>query len=377
MTPRPPRCDACYEQKPASDLKHCVGCETTWYCSKACQKKHWRDHIFDCDPKRPIATAYYLSRGCRTTLIPVHMQTRKDFGFEKAENLVGDDAQKMLLGLWTYVLRYLDVSEKELQKWLAEGTMVKRVKAAFEHVPHQGQGPYFAWFLEHQHILDRSPLDVTEPHEATMRAAMAATRKAWVMAGGSPDDSLETIAAKTEALTCRDQACLKFYQRSTLNVYPSPQEEQWVTFGYVAAMKQENEMSISQMYGELIFEHCTFNEFSTAYGTSSILKLAEEHRVSMAGMDDTTHVLFQDVMAESPRRFKTVWYLKQYVDRFLCAEPGAPPILPHRAMHADYGFINCRSASDLVMLDELYRAYFAHPGANPLELHNARVGGNL
>lgn len=53
-------CSACGEQ--GEDLKRCAGCKTTLYCSKMCQRNHWRKHKAECKelqeegPARPETT---------------------------------------------------------------------------------------------------------------------------------------------------------------------------------------------------------------------------------------------------------------------------------------------------------------------------------
>lgn len=373
-----PRCaNFCDNEVSKTDLKRCTGCKKAWYCSQVCQKEQWRRHIFDCNPKRPIATVYYLSRACFEDLIPVHVQTRRDFGFEKAKELVGGRAQSMLLGLWIGVFRYLDVPEKEVQKWQAEGRMVEAVKAEFARIPPQAQGGYFQWFLEHQNILDGSSADKKKAEESVKLASTDAIRRAWIQTGGSPSDSVETIHATVNALPDHVQACHQFYRLLAFGTYPGPNVHHWMSFGFVAAMHQAEEIRLSGAYRELV-GRCSFVEFCAAYDGSTMLDLAEAHGVYMTrGLTSSSATFLRDVMSASPRRFKSVWYLKQYIDRLLCAEPSAPPVIPHQAVHADYGLMNCRDTAEEKLLDELYRKYFAHAHANPLDLHKACIRGAL
>jgi len=68
----------------APSTLRCSGCSKVYYCSKKCQKDAWAVHIFDCNPKKPINTAYYLARAARRDRFPEDPQTCKDYGFERA-----------------------------------------------------------------------------------------------------------------------------------------------------------------------------------------------------------------------------------------------------------------------------------------------------
>ncbi|KAH9855766.1 hypothetical protein C2E23DRAFT_549099 [Lenzites betulinus] len=371
----------CKSKPGESELKLCAGCKNVRYCSKACQTGHWRLHIFHCVPNRPIGTAHYLSRACVERRIPLHAQTRKDFGFDNAERILGGGAEAKLLGLWTAVFDN-DVREREVQKWQAEGRLVEGIKATFARLPTHEQGAYYSWFLNHQRVLYDSPTNDIMEHDRVQRVLADFARKAWVKAGGSPQDSLSTIDARIHSLPSPIRLCHQFYRLLTLNVRPGPQDEEWMAFGFVAATDPRDKLDsieITSQYFNL-HERCTFDEFCTAYQTSSILELANAHSIDMTSrLTSSTAVFFRDVMSESPRRFKSVWYLKQYAALLVSAAraPSTPPLRPHRAIHADYGFVNCEYPSEMRLLDELYMKYFAHPDANPLDLHKACMEGAL
>ncbi|CAL8471221.1 g10763 [Coccomyxa elongata] len=58
----------------------CAGCEMKWYCSKKCQKEHWKlGHKLYCeqDPNRPAAeplTENVLESASRQGFMPLQMQ---------------------------------------------------------------------------------------------------------------------------------------------------------------------------------------------------------------------------------------------------------------------------------------------------------------
>lgn len=260
MVPRPSTCSACYEE--SASLKCCSACKKAWYCTKECQRAHWRRHIFECKLKGPIGTAYYLSRACYDDTLPIHAQTQKDFGFDKAEVLLGPDGQTKLFGLWIGVFKFHRVAERKVQKWQEEGTMVQGIRETFERPSQFTRGAYYPWFLDHQYLLDGSPFDEEQANEQLVRTVTDAIRQTWVKAGGSPNDSVETIQANVAALPLHIQDCHRLYRSLSLG-YPPPYEDLWRTFGFVAATDQGGEMSIAGQYKTLI-GRCTFAEFCAA-----------------------------------------------------------------------------------------------------------------
>ncbi|EIW61185.1 uncharacterized protein TRAVEDRAFT_117980 [Trametes versicolor FP-101664 SS1] len=235
----------------------------------------------------------------------------------------------------------------------------------------------YAWFLDHLDLLDGSPVDKAQANEFGTRSVEEATRKAWIKAGGSPDDDFKTIRAKIKALPCHVQECHDFYALVAHGVHPRPEFSSWLVFGFVAGMDREDEYWIGRWYARLV-NRCTFDAFAAAYQTSSLIKLGEEHEVNLpCPLSSSAKSFFRDVMTASPREFKTVWYLKQYIDQLRVVDPSEPPVLANRGARADYGFANCRDALEQKLLDELYTKYFAYPDANPLDLHNACAAGAL
>ncbi|KAG6812093.1 hypothetical protein H0H92_004393 [Tricholoma furcatifolium] len=146
-------CETC--DAPAS--KRCAGCSRAWYCSKRCQEELWSYHIFHCNPNKPIKTSYYIARAIRRDELPEDPQTLEDHGFVRA---VSTMEKSRLLGLYKGLLMFTD--PKTLHKWRVNGTLVKEIKAVFDALPPGRRGGYYPWFLENQHVLDRSiPLPVT------------------------------------------------------------------------------------------------------------------------------------------------------------------------------------------------------------------------
>jgi len=45
-------CNGCKKFKPFADFKKCGQCQCERYCSRECQKSHWKEHKKVCEPKK-------------------------------------------------------------------------------------------------------------------------------------------------------------------------------------------------------------------------------------------------------------------------------------------------------------------------------------
>lgn len=369
-------------EEPDSDMKRCARCKQVWYCSTRCQESHWPFHIFDCKAGQPISTVYHLARAMYDDVIPVDKQTRIDYGFDKAESLMDGSSDIMLCGLYQGLLK-LDVPLKELRKWQREGTLVEGIKGAFETLPPSCRGGYYPWFLQHQHVLDGRPVDEAAAIAAKAKAIEvrdSMLRAAWRAAGGYPvDASPHDILARLDTFSKERRDCFLFYSLILERTQPHPSQTLWLSFGFVVSRDSGDEMACTRKYHELI-GRCTFEEFCEAYNSSAICALFDRHGVSVTpdgpfwGSAIARH--FHDVMSQSPRGRKSVWSLKQYVDRLISSSPEDEPT-PTPAVVFDYGFRNCKNASERKLLNDLYKQLFQKRGMDPLELHDACVQGGL
>ncbi|KAJ8483027.1 hypothetical protein ONZ51_g4966 [Trametes cubensis] len=380
--PSLPRCETC--DLAGSNLRRCAGCGKARYCSKECQTAGWRLHIFDCNRKKAIATAYYLSKACHENVVPLHERTREDYGFNKALELAGGHGEKMLLGLWTEVFVVYGVTAKGVQKWQSEGRLVEGVKSTFQQVPLSVRGPHYPWLLLNQNLLNGRPLNEAEK-EGRIETYSDTLHRTWEFIGGPLSDLRQTIWSQVSAMSPYEQRCFFFYESLVGNKDPTPDDvETWLSFGFTA-MTREGVGELVEKYKQLMCR-CTFHAFCVAYYTCTLPQLFSEHGIatpvatlpSKDGHDGPSPVtLFLDVMSQSPHLYKSVWLLKAHVDRLLRAAASGNPKIPHDVVEADYGYSNCRTAGEKKLLDVLYKKYFMHPDANPLDLHVACINGEL
>ena len=374
-------------EEESANLKGCSGCLKTKYCSKQCQKAAWRLHVFDCDPKKHISTVYYLSRACYENVVPQHVDTRTDYGFSKAHQLEGGQGEKMLLGLWVTIIVNHRVSEREVQRWQVQGRLIEGIEETFERIVPSLQGPYYTWFLLHQHLLDGQPLSQVE-RDRRIDVAEDILLRTWRFIGGSPNDQRDSIWSQVESSSPYIQRCFNFYESLLGDKDPAPMSpETWMALGFVA-MPRRGVQELVGLYKQLI-QRCTFSAFYLAYYDGSLPQLFAQHGldidISGATAEVTTHhgdasravSLFRDVMSGSPHLFKSVWILKTYVDELLYVDTPESHEVPHRAIRSDYGFSNCKTPAERDLLVKLYKKYFTHQDASVLDLHSACVKGEL
>jgi len=344
------KCNTC--EAPAT--RRCTGCKSAWYCSEGCQRKLWTVHIFDCNPKKPINTAYKLARSCYRDRLPDDVETSDDYGFTRAFTAPN---RTKLLGLYKALIIYQNVEPKTLHSWRIKGTLVEEIKKTFEKVPIGFRSVYYWWFLENQYVLDLSkeaPADFI--HETVMHG--------WLYAGGSLTASKEEIQAVRMAWPENRRRCLDLCMSLMANWHPAPDQGLWSQFGFCASPDEVSEQRIAKIYTTL-FTRCPFNEFHTAYEQSALTPLLRKHALGIE-LDEFPYLAR---ILDTCWCRDSVWNLKKYV--WAGDEEPAPQVA------LDYGFLNCRTDKDRAELTEVYKSFFARRTANPPQLHKAAMEGKL
>jgi hypothetical protein len=314
-------------------------------------------HIFECNPKKPIKTAYHLCRAVFGDRIPDDEQTCEDYGFGRAFT---PSNRSKLLGLYRGLMVYLQVKPKTVHQWRLKGTLVEEIKAAFEtQLPEDNRGAYYAWFLQNQWVLDHN---LPPPPDTSLYSMMI---RGWKYAGGSASATMEEINAIRTIWPPYKQHCYEFCTTLLSGCNPPPERNIWLTFGFCVFEDEYSEGPLHQLYRNLLAK-CTFDEIYAAYDSSSLITLLDrkglEHdRKQIRHLDD--------VLAGSPRMNKSVWNLKQYV--------AAKDAALRPSVAVDYGFANCKGEGEVLELKHVYENLFSIYRADPIEVHEAAIGGRL
>lgn len=359
------KCTRC--QKADTELKRCGSCKKGWYCSRECQRGDWPRHIFDCNPTRPITTADHLALATHKNVIPEHRPTCKDYGFYNTRDPV---EQTMLLGLYTGLLspQYLGVKPTTVHRWRLEGSLTMNIKREFETLPEGERGSFYAWFLINEFVLSDAKAQAWEREfQCTLNECLYRT---WCFVGFSPDVSMPEILRYEKYTTKLEYDCFILYAMLLTTRHPAPNVDIWITYGFCGCDNLDDEMTLSQLYTDLI-HRCTYPEFVEAYKSASLLSLFRKYKVKL---EDP---IVMDVLKEAPKQSKSVWYLKRYIEDQ--AINGLDDLYdPSSALASDYGFTNCKTPLEHKLLFNTYKEFFAMGRkANPLRLHRACIHGRL
>ena len=312
-------------------------------------------HIFECNPRKPINTAYRLARAVYEDRLPDDLETCQDYGFERAFTV---ENRSKLLGLYIGLILHIEVEPKTIHRWRLKGTLVEEIKAAFEQLPPDNRGSYYPWFLQNQWVVDHELAPPTDAaHEMMLRA--------WQYAGGSSSATLEEINLTKAKWSEHKQGCFSFCAALLSGWHPSPEHTMWLTFGFCVCRDEYSEAPLSRLY-RILVEKSTFDEIYTAYTSSSLIALFDKKGLKHE-REQIRHL--DDVLAGSPTSNKSVWNLKQHI----VLENGC--MIPSIAV--DYGFINCKGEEEKQELKKVYMQFFDHYNADPLGLHEAAIEGRL
>ena len=109
----------CYSCGERRETKRCAACHHAHYCSKTCQKRHWKKHKPNCIP--PESSLHELFDACAKDLFP-SAPAAYDYGFDNVKLYHGDSVlpghsdglspKHVLLGLYQIITK--DIGNDEL-----------------------------------------------------------------------------------------------------------------------------------------------------------------------------------------------------------------------------------------------------------------------
>lgn len=359
------RC-AAFCQGEREGIIRCTDCSpSVVYCSKACQIAHWPSHIFVCYARqgKTVPTAYHLAHSCYLDLLPADQQTLEDYGFNRACMPLD---QMMLLGLYQGLFKCFEINPEAVHTWKQEGILIQEIKKVFEAIPSQYRGQYYAWFLEHQDLLDPS----LEPSTKTTEDfALEATLRAWWYIGGRQlpnGTTLNDINIEKATWPVHRRACFDLCIFMLSNSRPPPSCYIWVAFGFCTTRNEHEGTQLCIAYHTLLMR-CSFEEFRRAYESCSLVQLFNSKYINLEQFG--SHLA--DLLACAPYTNKSVWNLKQFV----IADESDGVLLC--SVGIDYGFYNCRNREQVLQLKKFYKKFFDDVNGDPLELHHACLQGKI
>jgi len=177
----------------------------------------------------------------------------------------------------------------------------------------------------------------------------------------------EKIRALIERKSAEEQKCYMLYTLLLSRWSPPPSLDIWIDFGFASCASEAEEGVLGSQYQRLI-AMCTFKEFCDAYRNRRLLDLFHAK-----GLQVNTTTQLQDLLSSGLWR-KSVWSLKKFVLQEASADEqsGMAP-----SITVDYGFVNCKNASERRHLKKVYKDFFTFHHGDPLALHEACIKGNI
>ena len=92
-------------------MQRCAGFRNAFYCSRTCQRKHWKKHKPNCIT--PLSSLHDLFEACRMDVMPIPV-VRCDYGFDNVCVHHGNvpSVESILLGVYEAIVR--DIYNLEL-----------------------------------------------------------------------------------------------------------------------------------------------------------------------------------------------------------------------------------------------------------------------
>ncbi|KAF2681846.1 hypothetical protein K458DRAFT_371081 [Lentithecium fluviatile CBS 122367] len=362
-------CDIC--MRPTT--RRCTSCNKGFFCSESCQEKRSGSHLFTCS-KRPLTSADYLWKSLAEDLMPQEEDVLEDFGFN---NVLSGGDRSYLLGLYKGLYLSDEFQAEDIHEWRVGGILADKIKEFYYDIPEYSRGQYFPWFLQNLHVLER-PMTKDEAQEKLIATFYDKARPYLDI-----EDRNKTAGElEPEAKA----ASYNLLAEMLLRITPNPMEKTWYTFGFVTCHGNREESELLGLYQLLLtesdgsffykfhnsrrgdFQPATFTQFWKAYEAGTLIQLMDSK-----GLKELRSRLpfLEDFLSVPPAGSRpSVWDLKQFIE---VSEPmDYPPIPP---VCVDYGFINCRTFEETCTLMEIYGSVLKT--ANPLELHQACVAGDL
>lgn len=306
--------------------------------------------------------------------MPQDEDVLEDFGFN---NVGFGEHMTYLLGVYGGLYLSGNFSAEDLHEWRVGGILFDKIKEFYYTIPEDSHGRYFPWFLKNFHVLERSM--TKDEGQKNLIATFHDKARPYL----DIEDRNKTISdLKPEAKG--ESYCL--LAETLLRISPNPIESNWYSFGYVTCCGRGEETMLVDLYqlllaesnGDYFYEFynrrrgviqpATFSQFWKAYEAGTLTQLMDSK-----GLKELRSRLpflegFLSVPSAGPH--PSVWNLKQFLE---ISDPMDHP--PSPSVNVDYGFDNCRTFEETCTLMEIYGKVLQT--ANPLELHQACIAGNL
>lgn len=281
---------SCHRCSFPSDL-HCSACRTR-YCSKYCQKREWRRHVFVCTTKNRPNDVDYLSiilkrwnrsREDESTKSRILLELYSDndlcktFGFN---NCFNSSEVGHLICLYGHMISKL--SHKGLQVAVDAGNLGNFMETFTELVQLDRISSYcdcscFTWFLIRRSNQFRVP-----NWEGSYSYQIFGLRWAELIL------SLEERDDEVDPLSDAEKEVLSLYSilLRDFNDLPGPLDRKWFTFGFCFCKNYDQRKELAKLYAELVGSGASIGDIAHAHESGSLSALMKHRGLDLSYFEE-------------------------------------------------------------------------------------------
>lgn len=361
---------------------HCSVCRTK-YCSRSCQKKDWRRHIFTCRiNNRPNDVDYLkiiMIRWSRSTkkeltqaqiLLDLYSDNDlcKAFGFNNCLNS-GEVAN--LLCFYGHMTSKLRI--KGVQVGVDKGNLGDYMEVFAELTQHNRKDSYcdcpcFTWFL------DRRSTGFEIPNwEVSYAYQIFGLREAERAL------SLEARDDEVDPLSAAEKDILSLYSMlfRDFNNIPGPLSLKWFNFGFCFCTNHGQRMELANLYLQLVKSMSSIGDIARAYESESLSALMKSKGLDLSFFE-ANGILFHRPGLEERGIYRLIAEVNHTLSGrfcycFMSKSNCHPKFETHlsRESDGDYGFHGTNTWERWQLLN-FYKHVFDRPGFNARKMQEAK-----
>jgi hypothetical protein len=275
----------------------CSAC-WTYYCSKACQRRHWSHHVFTCRVSRRPNDADFLKRAVRVATRAANANGHE--GLNKAMlHLLADDHMCCSFGF-----NHCKTALEVLDLACLYGTMISKIGQAVRVIQKHLEAGSLCGFVEQFCQLERHLAHITNSDECSCVT--------WFLDSLSPESFIIptrdkaiydiwiiAMATTIEALGLKYRLengyKLNETQGDVFNLYlviqpniwliPDITSSSWLKFGFCFCKSFSQSAALAGQYLQLALSGATFDEIVSAYETQSLAGLMRIHGLDISELE--------------------------------------------------------------------------------------------
>lgn len=362
----------------------CSACRTK-YCSKSCQKRDWRWHVFTCTIKnRPndvdhfklIRIRWSRAAGKESSQAQVLLDLYssedlcKTFGFNHCH-----DASEVSSLFCLYGHLISKVGTNNLQFAVDAGRLGDTLEAVAEVARFDRKNsfcdcPCFAWFLDRR----STGYGFIFPYEeASYVYQIKGLRQAEHFL------SLEERNDEVDPLSGTEKKILSLYSMlfRDFNNIPGPLSSKWLEFGFCFCANHDQRMKLAKVYIQLVKSGAYIKDIARAFESQSISALMKSRDIDISFFE-TNGILFHRPDIDERGIYRFIAEVNHTLSGRFChcflAKSYCHPKFETRLSHesdGDYGF-HGTNAWERWQLFNFYKYVFSRPDFNARKMQDAK-----